>query len=286
MVECPRRQHECEYCGEVGEYEERTSSHLDICPQFKISCPNKCGEMIPRCQNKQHRSTCLYEMVSCKYKTIGCKTIQRRRDMQKHEEDNQLHLDMAMNTVLELSTAMTELKSKQISTSNVQKPSGFVFKVTRFQERKQTRLYSDPFYTHSGGYKMCAIIDPNGYDKYEGTHVSVFACLMKGVNDDSLTWPFSGSIKFELLNQLEDKNHQTYNIGPFPAGDDEVSGRVVNGERGAGWGKRDFIPHTELGYNQAKNCQYLKDDTLVFRISCEIPNSNLKPWLDCTAQAH
>ena len=30
---------------------------------------------------------------------------------------------------------------------------------------------------------------------------------MKGDSDDSLTWPFTGKVTFELLNQLEDNNH-------------------------------------------------------------------------------
>ena len=41
-------------------------------------------------------------------------------------------------------------------------------------------------------------------DEAKGTHVSVFACLMKGDNDDSLFWPFTGTVTIELLNQLEE----------------------------------------------------------------------------------
>ena len=48
-----------------------------------------------------------------------------------------------------------------------------------------------------------------------GTHVSVFACLVKGRNDDNLPWPFTGEVTFTLLNQLEDENHRSDTI-PFP----------------------------------------------------------------------
>ena len=123
---------------------------------------------------------------------------------------------------------------------------------------------------------MCISVYANGVCAGNGTHVSVFAYLMEGDNDDSLTWPFTGSVTFELLNQLEDKNHNTL-TGPFPA-DDEASVRVMKGERGTGWGKRQFIPHTELEHKPAKNCQYLKNDTLVFRVSVDVPKS----WLMCT----
>ena len=39
--------------------------------------------------------------------------------------------------------------------------------------------------------------------------IAVFAHLMKGENDDLLPWPFTGKVTFELLNQLEDKNHHS-----------------------------------------------------------------------------
>ncbi len=118
----------------------------------------------------------------------------------------------------------------------------------------------------------------NGNGDGDGTHVSVFAYLMKGDHDDTLTWPFTGSVTFELLNQLEDKNHHKQSI-TFEI-DDDVSQRLVDDEsREQGWGLNEFISHTALNYNASTNTQYLKDDTLVFRVSVSVPNH--KPWLEC-----
>lgn len=47
----------------------------------------------------------------------------------------------------------------------------------------------------------------NDVGSAKGTHVSVYACFLKGDNDDKLSRPFVGNITFTLLNQLEDKNH-------------------------------------------------------------------------------
>ena len=58
--------------------------------------------------------------------------------------------------------------------------------------------YSPPFYSHLGGYKMCLRVDANGNGKGEGTHVSVFVCLMKGEFDDKLKWPFCGDVTVKL----------------------------------------------------------------------------------------
>ena len=124
---------------------------------------------------------------------------------------------------------------------------------------------------------MCLRVDANGKHGDEGTHVSVYVYLMKGPNDDSLSWPFTGTVTVELLNQLEDKNHDKKTL-TFPA-DGVASQRVVNGERGTGYGYPSFISHVDLDYNVSKNTQYLKDDTLVFKIvSVQVPD--YKPWLE------
>ncbi len=125
---------------------------------------------------------------------------------------------------------------------------------------------------------MCLRVDANGEGDTKGTHVSVFACLMKGDHDDTLTWPFTGSVTFELLNQLEDKNHHRKTT-TFPA-NAEASQRVLDSERGIGYGKPAFITFDDLDYDASANTQYLKDDTLVFRVSAEAPDH--KPWLECT----
>ena len=39
------------------------------------------------------------------------------------------------------------------------------------------------------------------------THISIFACLMRGDYDNDLRWPFDGDIVVELLNWREDNHH-------------------------------------------------------------------------------
>ncbi len=156
-----------------------------------------------------------------------------------------------------------------------------IFKMPSFKEIKENNIefLSDSFYTHPRGYKMAISIDANGNRANEGTHVSVWVYLMSGEYDDQLEFPFKGTVKFELLNQLEDKNHHcksyTHN------GTRSSSKRVIDREMSDnGSGVPAFIPHVDLGFNTTKNCQYLKDDCLVFRISVDVPS--YKPWLQCT----
>jgi len=154
-----------------------------------------------------------------------------------------------------------------------------VFKIPNFNQQKtsQEAWYSPPFYTHPRRYKMCIRVYANGYGDGEGTHVSVFAYLMQGKNDDNLSWPFRGEVTITLLNQLQDKNHHTERVTYPEDKDDETNRRVVDSDRGLeGFGWRQFISRDELGYYRWYNCQYLKDDCLYFRITAN------PPWLTCT----
>ncbi len=294
--ECLRRQYSCPHCQKTGEYQVITGKHTKICPKMIIECSNAphCKATFPRETKHTHLSTCQYQKVACKYSEFGCETMPFRKDLLEHENDDNAHLRIAMNTVL-LLKKQCMLLNTQLHCSNMkdQRNLTSIFKMSSFKEKKDNNIefYSDPFYTHPRdpfythpkGYKMVISIDANGYDEYKGTHVSVWVYLMRGEYDDQLEFPFKGTIKFELLNQLEDKNHHcdsyTYD------GTEDSSKRVIDRERSRkAQGVQDFIPHGDphgdLGQNDTKNCQYLLDDCLVFRISVDV--LSYKPWLQCT----
>ena len=239
--ECPRRQYQCPYCEETGEHQEITTSHFKICPLIAVKCQNLgCTAIMFHCELSAHRSTCDYEHVSCKYAEVGCKERPLRKDLKQHEKNAQLHLQITTECVLRQQKEISELKKL------CRKCTPITFRVMDYKEKKVSgdEFYSPPFYTSPTGYKMCVEVDVNGWDNGKGTHISVFAYLMKGDNDDSLTWPFTGTVTIELLNQLEDKNHYKRTI-TFSA-DSSASKRVVNGERASeGWGHhgRVYLPH-------------------------------------------
>ncbi len=242
--------------------------------------------MIARCDVETHHSMCFYESVSCKYTAVGCEEKPLRKDLTKHEKDSQLHLQLTIEQNLKLTQKIGELMQRVgelmqrvtvLEYRCILTPCNI--RLTNYQKRKNNNdeFYSTPFYTSSMGYKMCLVVYANGWKEGAGTHVSVYICLMKGDHDDTLTWPFPGTITIELLNQLNDKNHRKMEIR-FPA-NHESSQRVVVMERG--FGSPEFISHVALDHNLwINNTQYLEDDTLVFRVSVEIPNR--KPWLEST----
>ena len=77
------------------------------------------------------------------------------------------------------------------------------FTITNVTSRKQigNLYFSPPFY--AAKYKMCLKIYVGGLGAGKNTHVSMFACLLKGEDDDTLEWPFCGDITVEVLNGVE-----------------------------------------------------------------------------------
>ena len=246
---------------------------------MEIPCPNSdCKALVARCDLADHRPKCQYEAVSCKYKGIGCTNKPFRKDLQQHEDDDTFHLHLAIETVNKLQEEMKVMADNAIAG----RAGPCIFNMTKFNQHKSSKQEwrSSPFYTHPGGYKMCIKVYTDGFGEGAGTHVSVGAYLMKGRNDDNLSWPFTGDVTFTLLNQLADENHHTRTVS-FPR-NGEVSRRVVDGEMaptGYGWSK--FISHDQLDYNADQNCQYLKDDCLYFRIKVQAAKPT-KPWLTST----
>ena len=142
-----------------------------------------------------------------------------------------------------------------------------VSKFTEFSERKQSfkTYYSQPFYTHPQGYKLCLQVKANGSGNGLDTHVSVFATLMKGEHDQHLQWPFTGKFIIEVLNWREDKEHHSMIL---PIISDYGFIRVTGQEKyGRSRGYHQFISHSSLPYNPTTNTEYLRDDCLRLRVS-------------------
>ena len=290
---CPLRNYNCPHCQLQGTYKSITTSHFTFCGDFPLSCPAGCHRCIPRKKMATHlQQTCPMEFVECEYKMLGCSELVRRKASKEHAADDKYHIKMAMKAQATMffclqSAFSTSFKTtpdishlplsfrpwlQNISTCYPHPP--WVLKVKGFQEKKENEeeWYSDPVYSHFGGYKMCLNVTTYGCDDGKGTHVSVYVFLMRGDNDNNLKWPFKGTIKVSLLNQLEDGQH--YTKEPWSSGSDipeSHSGRVTGRERAAGWGYPCFISHQDLSYQSNKNKQFLKDNALFFRVDCFKP---------------
>ena len=294
---CPKRPIKCQYCNKEDIYQVITGEHLKECPQYPIHCTNEgCGQEVLRFQVKPHKRSCPKEIISCEYSTIGCVKRMKREEQEKHNEQSvNVHLQMAVKEIVDLKNVKetSEREIADLKGAKVQLETKIAFleearrnlsyqhiQFSEFSKRKCNNelWYSPGFYTSPGGYKMSLHVYANGFGDSKDTHVLCFIRLMSGEYDDILEWPFQGEVTIELLNQLEDMNHHKRTIEFNESTTKECKERVVGKQYSTGLGSPRFISHSQLGYNSSLNCQYLKDDTLYFRISVKV-TSTAKPWL-------
>ena len=288
---CPKRLIKCQYCNEEeNTFQVITRRHLKVCPQYPIQCANiGCSKKVPRSQMITHKESCPKEIISYEYITIGCVEKMKREEQEEHNEQSMNeHLQMAVKEIADLKRAsdreIADLKrAKETSDREIADLKISLSQYIRFSEFSKRKSNNEEwcspgFYTSPGGYKMSLHVDANGVGDGKGTHVSCFICLMSGEYDDILEWPFQGEVTVELLNQLEDKNHYK-DITEFDESTPQkCKERIVGKQYGSGWGCDQVISHSQLGYNSSLNRQYLKDDTLCFRVSVKVI-STAKPWL-------
>ena len=296
---CPQRAYKCPHCKHQDTYVNITTTHSTVCEEFPLVCPAGCRKHYSRSKLAKHLAVCGEELVPCKYSSIGCQEVIKRHQLHAHlDKRKDLHLEKSMDMVMQLSMGLSELSmSMRLVVAGAAKPDTsqlpltfrrwlqntptcyprppWVIKMEGFQEKKEKscRWFSYPFYSHFGGYKMCLRVDANGHTGGRGTHVSVFIFLMQGDNDCHLVWPFKGTIKVSLLNQLEDGQHLTKQLWSPDTDIAEVyRNRVTLKERATeGWGQLRFLSHQDLDYDGKRNKQFLKEDTLFFRVDCIEP---------------
>ena len=121
------------------------------------------------------------------------------------------------------------------------------FTIDNFKKRVATndRWISQPFYTHSGGYKVCLCVFPNGHSRVRGAgFVSASIHFMTGEFDDHLTWPFPGGI-FTVTAICQKGNKCNKSVHIEMNGENTIKMRVkqIDGSYGYGFGDSKFLAH-------------------------------------------
>ena len=97
--------------------------------------------------------------------------------------------------------------------------------------------------------------------------MSISVYIMKGEFDDSLKWPFKGDITLQLLDWAKEEVRCEKVISFNDKVDLDVSGRVEKeGRAEFGWGHPEFLSHAELASGRAKKIEYLRNNSLKFRV--------------------
>ncbi|XP_069765726.1 TNF receptor-associated factor 3-like isoform X2 [Narcine bancroftii] len=174
--------------------------------------------------------------------------------------------------VHEVRMADIDLRFQMLETASYN--GRLIWKIQDYERRKREAvsgktlsLYSQPFYTSSFGYKMCARVYLNGDGMGKGTHLSVFFVVMRGEYDSLLPWPFRQKVTFTLLDQGPRKDHVSDTFKPDP--NSSSFGRPQR-EMNVASGCPLFVSQTVL---ENKNHHFIKDNTIFIKITVDVSDS-------------
>jgi len=186
--------------------------------------------------------------------------LKRIAELEKEllQKTEQVEMTLQWAILLQINT-----EAPKFLTANQLQVAPLTLKMVDYFKKKKNGedWFSDAFFTHSMGYKVCLNVYASGVSK---TDVSIWLHLMKGPNDDHLKWPFKGRCRIKLLNQIGDGQH--YVRSGMISGVDK---RPTTDKKQFVWYSYDFIPHTEL-VRSTVSCQYLKNDTIFLQVHCRI----------------
>lgn len=151
------------------------------------------------------------------YNSNSAMSVSKLRDDVENQQSQVVQLgenvQVMQQNFTQFSIALDELRLRQ-DVLEVKTTNGvFIWKIPDIRrryrdavDRKTISLYSPPFYTSPHGYRMCIRVYLNGDGIGKGTHISVFFVLMKSEHDCLLSWPFKQSVRFTLVNQVNQAN--------------------------------------------------------------------------------
>lgn len=172
---------------------------------------------------------------------------------------------------IDLKMAKLDLQFQILETTNYD--GTLLWKLRDYTPRKQDAvkghilsLYSQPFYTHKYGYKMCARVYLNGDGLGKGSHLSLFFVVMCGEYDNLLPWPFQQPVTMILLNQENGQVPISQTFKPDPTNN---SFQKPTSNMNTASGFPQFVSHTVL-----ETPKYIKDDVLMIKIHVNLENLN------------
>ncbi|CAH3170510.1 unnamed protein product [Porites evermanni] len=137
---CEWRIRECEYCKEQHP-KCHLEDHLETCNKFPLTCPNSCGDLIPREMVSNHiDNDCPLSVVSCPYVEIGCIEKSLRKDVESHlQSATREHLDFACVNVNSTQVQLDEQR-RRVQLGETQAQLRVTQKTTRKLEEKLEAL--------------------------------------------------------------------------------------------------------------------------------------------------
>ena len=237
---------------------QEQSYHIQLLADRVKKQARKIEKLTAKFQRKEEETACTIQQMQKEF------TLQLQS---KDEEIASVTHKMKEISALLESKEEAQAMQKHLKTTYT---TNFCLTMDKFKHRKKKNeeWYSEPFYTHPGGYRMCVRIDANGFD--DNKFVSLYTHIVKGEYDDELSWPFHGKVTVELLNQKTDNHHHpltiTYDVESLGQDYRDFADRVQSdSDKNYGVGSSQFISQLKVS-QKSSTVQYLKGDCLKFRI--------------------
>ena len=221
--ECLLRPFSCEMCKEFkSTYDDVTKNHALSCKCRPVECPNTCGNTLLHQELEEHLSSvCPLSMVECEFSHAGC-------DVKMHRKDFPSHLSESMVTHMSLLARENKRQSLQIESQDseikrqnkeiILLKSSIALLVRGKKEMNLQKIsrvppivvklrlgeFSQPFYSHIGGYKLLLTIEKRGL-----WHHLVITMLESEFEVKS---PYNLSITAMVIDQVSNKDHKTRNV--------------------------------------------------------------------------
>ncbi|CAF4555534.1 unnamed protein product, partial [Rotaria sp. Silwood2] len=157
---------------------------------------------------------------------------------------------------------VASLKQKVDDMQYVSYDGTLIWKITNFHEKmkRQTSIYSPPFYSSPTGYKMRARLYLNGDGDARHTHMSLFFVLIRDPNDPILKFPFNCKVTFCLYDQTPRQQHIIDSFRPDTRSDCFQRPRS---EMNIANGIPKFFPLIMI---QQEDNPYVRDDTMFIKV--------------------
>uniref|UniRef100_A0A9L0S678 TNF receptor-associated factor n=1 Tax=Equus caballus TaxID=9796 RepID=A0A9L0S678_HORSE len=91
----------------LGRYQNHEEN---MCPEYPVSCPNKCLQIIPRTEVDEHLAVCPEAEQDCPFKQYGCPVKDKRGNLQEHEHSAlRDHMLLVLEKNLQLEKQISDL---------------------------------------------------------------------------------------------------------------------------------------------------------------------------------
>ena len=239
-IYCPNKPQGCDWQGELGQVEKHLNPKDKLrerrCGFVMVECKYTCGNrfyqrMIERHETEEcPRRPMEVQMAHLMRKFESLATESRAEIEAIRQESNakiqamkqesvskaEMEVIRQENREIREKSRVIEAEVQLLKAENVRlkkqleihsPPASvppFYFTVQDYKHylKNNLSLFSPPFYSHPGGYKMRLEVFPGG--ESEG-YLSLYVRVLRGEYDDNLQWPFNGDIVVEMYNWTSEK---------------------------------------------------------------------------------